>query len=175
MELANILSECLRNPGSWNPNKFPMEACPPPLLALVQEIGQSLSYRSAPKGYRTSCGVFKLSSLDLFIFCVFFFSFLYFLFGTLQITRMLAQSSLFRKLGKVVLPVFLRKKHDYFPRTLKLHNGKKVRNIYQYWTLNLRNSLDLQDEENGFQLHFFFGSFILKCYACLKFNTENVQ
>ena len=28
MELANILSEWLRNPGSWNPKKIPGEACP---------------------------------------------------------------------------------------------------------------------------------------------------
>ena len=28
MELANILSEWLRNPGSWNPKKFLGEACP---------------------------------------------------------------------------------------------------------------------------------------------------
>ena len=135
--------------------KKPGEACP---RSLWRSFGKSASiYPIDPRLKGIVSAVEHLNFPPFtFLFSV-LFSFLYLLFGTLQITRtMLAQSSLFRKLRKVVMPVLLRKKHDYFPRTLKLHNGKKVRNIYQYWTLNIRNSLDLQDEENRFQLHFFF-------------------
>ena len=46
----------------------------PAPLAFVWEIGQYLSYRSAPKGYRICCGAFKLSSFHFFVFCVVFFS-----------------------------------------------------------------------------------------------------
>ena len=128
MELANILSECLRNPGSWNPKKFPGKACPGPLW---RSFSKSASiYPIDPRLKDVVSAVVHLNFPPLTCLFSVFFSFLYLLFGTLQITRtMLAQSSLLRKLGKVVMPVFLREKHDYFPRTLKLHNGKKVRNI----------------------------------------------
>lgn len=63
---------------------------------------------------------------------------------------MLAQSSLFRKLGKVVLPVFLRKKHDYFPRTLKLHNGKKCRQLFSSNEMDRRlNRIRSHMEQEG--------------------------
>lgn len=42
------------------------------------------------------------------------------------------RTSLLCKLSKLTVPVFWRAKHDYFPRTLTLHNGEKVLNLFLY-------------------------------------------
>ena len=47
MKLANILSEWLRNPGSWNPKNIPGEACPRTPLETYP-FGARLENRSAP-------------------------------------------------------------------------------------------------------------------------------
>ena len=39
---------------------------------------------------------------------------------------MTMRSLLLRNLEKLVVPSLWRGKHDYFPRTLRLHNGEKV-------------------------------------------------
>lgn len=39
---------------------------------------------------------------------------------------MTMRSLLLRNLNKLVVPSLWRAKHDYFPRTLRLHNGEKV-------------------------------------------------
>ncbi|XP_078363583.1 creatinase-like [Oculina patagonica] len=40
------------------------------------------------------------------------------------------RASLLRKLNKLTVPGFWRAKHDYFPRTLKLHNGEKCKQLF---------------------------------------------
>ena len=162
MELANILSECLRNSGSWNPKTFPGEACPRPLWRSFRESASIYPIDPRLKGIVSAVAHLNFPPFT-FLFSV-FFSFPYLLFGTLLITRtMLAQSSLLRKLGKIVMPVFLRKKHDYFPRTLKLHNGKKVRNVNQ----KLLGPCMTYVAWRIVFSYTFFWIFILKCYALI--------
>ena len=56
---------------------------------------------------------------------VYYFIFLFYL-GQIPTVAMM-RALLPRRLKKLTVPALWRSKHDYFPRTLKLHNGGKVR------------------------------------------------
>lgn len=55
-----------------------------------------------------------------------------------------------RKLKNLLTPVLFRGKHDYFPRTLELHNGGKTQPLFSSEEMNRRlNSIRSYMEKNG--------------------------